>query len=85
MHHWSGQALKKGSTTPIKTTLQLLSPEDENKPWTLELLLQSREDDELVVKAQDFWQGDLGFLAKSGLRPAQLEERGDDVHPERLV
>lgn len=75
LHHWSGQALAKGSATPVRTTFQLLSPEDENDPWTLELLLQSREDEELIVSAEEFWQGELGFLAKTGIPTAQIEEQ----------
>ena len=75
IHHWSGKALARGSNTPVRTTFQLISPEQEEDPWLLEVLLQSREDEELVVKASDFWEGDIGFLAKTGVQLAQLEEQ----------
>ncbi len=60
-HWWRALAAAGDDRTCL--TLRLEEPGEDDEPWLLRTLLQSRADPSLQVDARDAWRGDLGPLA----------------------
>ncbi len=60
--HW-WRALVAAGDERTRLTLRLEEPGEDDEPWLLRTLLQSRADPSLQVDAADAWRGDLGPLA----------------------
>ncbi len=59
--HW-WRALAAAGDERTRLTLRLEEPGEDDAPWLLRTLLQSRSDPSLQVDAFDAWRGDLGPL-----------------------
>lgn len=88
---WSNPMLTSGSATGFQTAFFLKEPskeklltaltpgndeqEDEEKSWAVEFLLQSTTDEKVRLPAEEFWEGNLGFLIKADVTAEEVENK----------
>ncbi len=99
LDRWSQPLLPVERHTSLKVGFKLLPPNlkeiadvdaaQENALWTLKVVLQSAANPNKELEADDFWQGNLGFLKQSSMSVESLEDfllqelgRASSIFPE---
>ncbi|MHB8628793.1 MAG: DEAD/DEAH box helicase [Aggregatilineales bacterium] len=69
---WAGQAQVAGNAA-FKITFRLDAPDDAQKPWQLQYLVQATDDPSLMVRADQIWRGETAAYLQA--RFDQPQER----------